>query len=65
MIARPDRLRKHPAVFRSLTAVAAGVFDGLFQALTQVNRHGRKKHEHRVRAVAGLVNRRIDARLTT
>jgi hypothetical protein len=34
----------------------------VFQALTQVNRHGRKKHEHRVRAVAGLVNRMIDAR---
>jgi IS5 family transposase len=34
----------------------------VFQALTQVNRHGRRKHEHRVRAVAGLVNRMIDAR---
>jgi len=34
----------------------------VFQALTQVNRHGRKKHEVRVRAVAGLVNRLIDAR---
>ena len=34
----------------------------VFQALTQVNRHGRKKHENRVRAVAGLVNRMIDAR---
>ena len=37
----------------------------VFQALTQVNRHGRKKHEQRVRAVAGLVNRMIDARPTT
>jgi hypothetical protein len=37
----------------------------VFQALTQVNRHGRAKHEHRVRAVAGLVNRLIDARPTT
>jgi hypothetical protein len=37
----------------------------VFQALTQVNRHGRKKHEHRVRAVAGLVNRLIDARHST
>lgn len=37
----------------------------VFQALTQVNRHGRKRHEHRVRAVAGLVNRLIDARPTT
>jgi hypothetical protein len=37
----------------------------VFQALTQVNRHGRTKHEHRVRAVAGLVNRLIDARPST
>jgi len=37
----------------------------VFQALTQVNRHGRVKHEHRVRAAAGLVNRMIDARPTT
>jgi hypothetical protein len=36
----------------------------VFQSLTQVNRHGRKKHEVRVRAVAGLVNRMIDARPT-
>lgn len=34
----------------------------VFQALTQVNRHGRVRHEHRVRAVAGLVNRLIDDR---
>lgn len=34
----------------------------VFQALTQVNRHGRRGHEQRVRAVAGLVNRMIDAR---
>ena len=34
----------------------------IFQAVTQVNRHGRQKHEDRVRAVAGLVNRLIDAR---
>jgi len=31
-----------------------------FQALAQVNRHGRKGHEARVRAVAGLVNRMLD-----
>lgn len=37
----------------------------VFQALTQVNRHGRKRHEQRVRAVAGLVNRMIDARPPT
>ena len=34
----------------------------IFQAVTQVNRHGRQRHEDRVRAVAGLVNRLIDAR---
>ena len=34
----------------------------VFQCLTQVNRHGRKRHEVRVRAVAGLVDRMIDAR---
>jgi hypothetical protein len=34
----------------------------VFQSLAQVNRHGRKRHELRVRAVAGLVNRMIDAR---
>lgn len=37
----------------------------VFQSLTQVNRHRRKKHEYRVRAVAGLVNRMIDARPAT
>ncbi len=34
----------------------------IFQAVTQVNRHGRTRHEDRVRAVAGVVNRLIDAR---
>jgi DDE superfamily endonuclease/Helix-turn-helix of DDE superfamily endonuclease len=31
-----------------------------YQALTAVNRHGRKGHEMRVRAVAGLVNRMLE-----
>lgn len=31
-----------------------------YQALSAVNRHGRKGHEARVRAVAGLVNRTLD-----
>jgi hypothetical protein len=31
-----------------------------YQALSQVNRHGRQRHEARVRAVAGLVNRTLD-----
>jgi hypothetical protein len=33
-----------------------------YQALTAVNRHGRKGHAARVRAVAGLVNRMLDHR---
>jgi hypothetical protein len=33
-----------------------------YQALTAVNRHGRKGHEARVRAVAGLVNRMLNHR---
>jgi hypothetical protein len=33
-----------------------------YQALTAVNRHGRKGHEARVRAVAGLVNTMLDHR---
>src|SRR5262245_44143653 len=33
-----------------------------FQALSAVNRHGRQRHEARVRAVAGLVNRMLDQR---
>lgn len=37
----------------------------VFQAVTRVNRHGRTGHENRVRAVAGLVNRLIDARPKT
>jgi hypothetical protein len=31
-----------------------------YQALSAVNRHGRKGHAARVRAVAGLVNRLLD-----
>jgi hypothetical protein len=31
-----------------------------YQALNAVNRHGRKGHAARVRAVAGLVNRMLD-----
>jgi DDE superfamily endonuclease/Helix-turn-helix of DDE superfamily endonuclease len=31
-----------------------------YQALSAVNRHGRARHEARVRAVAGLVNRMLD-----
>lgn len=32
-----------------------------YQAITQVNRHGRAGHAARVRAIAGLVNRMLDA----
>lgn len=34
-----------------------------FQALSAVNRHGRKGHEARVRAVAGLVNRMLEQKV--
>ena len=33
---------------------------GGYQALSAVNRHGRKGHEARVRAAAGLVNLMLD-----
>ena len=35
-----------------------------YQALSAVNRHGRKGHEARVRAVAGLVNRMLERKAT-
>jgi hypothetical protein len=34
-----------------------------YQSITQSDRHHRQLHTARVRAVAGLVNRQIDARL--
>ena len=35
-----------------------------YQALSQVDRHRRRQHTARVRAVAGLVNRMLDQRHT-
>jgi DDE superfamily endonuclease/Helix-turn-helix of DDE superfamily endonuclease len=62
----PEDRRYNRAVSRRRIAVEHTIRRlRVFQALTQVNRHGRTKHEHRVRAVAGLVNRMIDARPTT
>ena len=62
----PEDIRYNRAVSRRRIGVEHTIRRlRVFQALTQVNRHGRKKHEHRVRAVAGLVNRMIDARSAT
>ena len=59
----PEDRRYNRAVSRRRIGVAHAIRRlRVFQALTQVNRHGRRRHEHRVRAVAGLVNRLIDAR---
>jgi DDE superfamily endonuclease/Helix-turn-helix of DDE superfamily endonuclease len=62
----PEDVRYNRAVSRRRIGVEHTIRRlRVFQALTQVNRHGRKKHEQRVRAVAGLVNRMIDTRPTT
>jgi hypothetical protein len=62
----PESRRYNRAVSRRRIAVEHTIRRlRVFQALTQVNRHGRTKHENRVRAVAGLVNRMIDARPKT
>lgn len=59
----PESRRYNRAVSRRRIVVEHAIRRlRVFQALTQVNRHGRTKHEQRVRAVAGLVNRMIDAR---
>lgn len=62
----PEDIRYNRAVSRRRIGVEHTIRRRrVFQSLTQVNRHGRKRHEHRVRAVAGLVNRMIDARPAT
>jgi hypothetical protein len=62
----PEDIRYNRAVSRRRIGVEHTIRRlRVFQALTQVNRHGRKRHEQRVRAVAGLVNRMIDARAAT
>jgi DDE superfamily endonuclease/Helix-turn-helix of DDE superfamily endonuclease len=63
---RPSADRRYSRAVSRRRVVAEHTIGRLrvFQALAQVNRHGRKEHEQRVRAVAGLVNRMIDARAT-
>ena len=62
----PEDIRYNRAVSRRRIRVEHTIRRlRVFQALTQVNRHGRKKQEVRVRAVAGLVNRMIEARPAT
>jgi hypothetical protein len=62
----PEDVRYNRAVSRRRIGVEHTIRRlRVFQALTRVNRHGRKRHEQRVRAVAGLVNRMIDARATS
>lgn len=62
----PEDIRYNRAVSRRRIGVGHTIRRlRVFRALTRVNRHGRKKHEQRVRAAAGLVNRVIDTRPTT
>jgi hypothetical protein len=62
----PEDVRYNRAVSRRRIGVEHTIRRlRVFQALTRVNRHGRKKREQRARAVAGLVNRMIEARATT
>ena len=60
---RPPADRKYNRAFSRRRIVVEHAIGRLrrFQALTQVNRHGRAGHAARVRAVAGLVNRMLDA----
>ena len=59
----PEDRRYNRAVARRRVGVEHAIRRlRVFQALTQVNRHGRKRHEQRVRAVAGLVSRVLDLR---
>ena len=61
---RPEEDRRYNRAFarRRITVEHAIGRLRRYQALTAVNRHGRKGHEARVRAVAGLVNRMLDHR---
>jgi hypothetical protein len=60
--ARPEEDKRYNRAFaRRRVKVEHGIGRlRRFQALPQVNRHGRQGHEARVRAVAGLVNRMLD-----
>ncbi len=59
---RPARDRRYNRAFARRRIVVEHAIGRLrrYQALTAVNRHGRKGHAARVRAVAGLVNRVLD-----
>ena len=60
---RPPEDRKYNRAFSRRRIVVEHAIGRLrrFQAVTQVNRHGRVGHAARVRAIAGLVNRMLDA----
>lgn len=59
---RPAEDRRYNRAFARRRIVVEHAIGRLrrYQALSAVNRHGRKGHEARVRAVAGLVNRMLD-----
>jgi DDE superfamily endonuclease/Helix-turn-helix of DDE superfamily endonuclease len=59
---RPPEDRRYNRAFSRRRVVVEHPLARLrrYQALSAVNRHGRKGHEARVRAVAGLVNRMLD-----
>jgi hypothetical protein len=59
---RPAADRRYNRAFARRRIVVEHAIGRLrrYQALTAVNRHGRKGHEARVRAVAGLVNNMLD-----
>lgn len=59
---RPPADRRYNRAFARRRIVVEHALARLrrFQALSAVNRHGRKGHAARVRAVAGLVNRMLD-----
>lgn len=59
---RPPEDRRYNRAFSRRRIVVAHTIGRLrrFRSLSHVNRHGRKGHAARVRAVAGLVNRMLD-----
>lgn len=60
---RPPEDRKYNRAFGRRRIVVEHAIGRLrrFRAVAHVNRHGRKGHAARVRAIAGLVNRMLDA----
>ena len=61
--ARPPEDRKYNRAFSRRRIVVEHAIGRLrrFRAITHVNRHRRAGHAMRVRAIAGLVNRMLDA----